>query len=73
MFHIKDIKDKKTGLNLQNKVASAVLHPLETTRQSAERNVTFFTLHKLLIPDIPTAEVAKRAPFKTAISYPWLF
>lgn len=79
MFHIKDSKDKKTGLNFQNKAASAV-PPFSWDHQavcrSPPRNAAFFTLHKLLIPDIPTAEMvlAMRAPFKTAISKsPWLF
>lgn len=39
VLHIKDSKDKKirlNSLNLQNKAASAVLHPPEASRQSTE-------------------------------------
>lgn len=77
MLQIKD-SEGKTSLNLQNKAASAVFSPLETTGHSAKALVEMhpFSLFAsfCLSPDIPTADMvsAMRTPFRAAIPYPWL-
>lgn len=79
MFQIKDKGDEKTSLNLQNKATSAVPCPLETIRQSEKALPEMYHFPLFisfsLTPDIPTAGVilAMRAPFRTAVPYPWLF